>query len=56
MKKRRLQELIDGFDVHNISLGGPVFDTSKLDWLNGRYLREELARRSFSTRKCANGH
>lgn len=41
-EKTSLQELIDGFDVHNISLGGPVFDTSKLDWLNGRYLREEL--------------
>jgi glutamyl-tRNA synthetase len=41
-EKTALQDLIDGFDVNNISLGGPVFDTSKLDWLNGRYLREEL--------------
>jgi glutamyl-tRNA synthetase len=41
-EKTSLQALIDGFDVHNISLGGPVFDTSKLDWLNGRYMREEL--------------
>jgi glutamyl-tRNA synthetase len=41
-EKTSLQELIDGFDVHNISLGGPVFDTSKLDWLNGRYMREEI--------------
>jgi glutamyl-tRNA synthetase len=41
-EKTSLRQLIDGFDVHNISLGGPVFDTSKLDWLNGRYLREEL--------------
>jgi glutamyl-tRNA synthetase len=41
-EKTSLQELIDGFDVANISLGGPVFDTSKLDWLNGRYMREEL--------------
>lgn len=41
-EKTSLSALIDGFDVHNISLGGPVFDTSKLDWLNGRYLREEL--------------
>jgi glutamyl-tRNA synthetase len=41
-EKTSLHELIDGFDVHNISLGGPVFDTSKLDWLNGRYMREEM--------------
>lgn len=34
-EKTSLQTLIDEFDVHNISLGGPVFDTSKLDWLNG---------------------
>ena len=46
-EKTSLQDLIDGFDVHNISLGGPVFDTSKLDWLNGRYLREELSTAQF---------
>ncbi|MEQ1538404.1 MAG: glutamate--tRNA ligase [Sphingorhabdus sp.] len=46
-EKTSLQALIDGFDVHNISLGGPVFDTSKLDWLNGRYLREELTTQQF---------
>jgi glutamyl-tRNA synthetase len=46
-EKTSLQALIDGFDVHNISLGGPVFDTSKLDWLNGRYLREELDTEGF---------
>lgn len=46
-EKTSLQALIDGFDVHNISLGGPVFDTSKLDWLNGRYIREELSTGQF---------
>jgi glutamyl-tRNA synthetase len=46
-EKTSLQALIDGFDVHNISLGGPVFDTSKLDWLNGRYIREELSTEAF---------
>ncbi len=46
-EKTSLQALIDGFDVHNISLGGPVFDTPKLDWLNGRYLREELSTGQF---------
>lgn len=42
-----LDQLIAEFDVHNISLGGPVFDTSKLDWLNGRYLRETMDAKGF---------
>jgi glutamyl-tRNA synthetase len=46
-EKTSLQDLIDGFDVANISLGGPVFDTSKLDWLNGRYMREDLSTAQF---------
>jgi glutamyl-tRNA synthetase len=46
-EKTSLQALIDGFDVSNISLGGPVFDTSKLDWLNGRYLREDFTPAQF---------
>ena len=46
-EKTSMQELINGFDVAHISLGGPVFDTSKLDWLNGRYMREELSTEQF---------
>jgi glutamyl-tRNA synthetase len=42
-----LDELIAGFDVTNITLGGPVFDTSKLEWLNGRYLRETMDTAAF---------
>jgi glutamyl-tRNA synthetase len=42
-----LDELIAGFDVNNITLGGPVFDTSKLEWLNGRYLRESMDTGNF---------
>jgi glutamyl-tRNA synthetase len=34
-----LEELAQRFDSANISLGGPVFDVPKLDWLNGQYLR-----------------
>ncbi len=30
------------FGLDHISLGGPVFDVKKLDWLNARYLRETL--------------
>jgi len=36
----RLDELVERIDLRRIPLGGPVFDTAKLDWLNGQYLRE----------------
>lgn len=29
----------DAFDLSTLSLAGPVFDVSKLDWLNGKLLR-----------------
>jgi glutamyl-tRNA synthetase len=32
-------EMIEAFDLNRISLGGPVFDLKKLDWLNGQYIR-----------------
>jgi glutamyl-tRNA synthetase len=42
-------EFIDKFDPKDISTGGPVFDFTKLDWLNGEKIRklktEELADR-----------
>ena len=31
--------MIEHFDVKNIRLGGPVFDLTKLKWLNGEYIR-----------------
>ncbi len=34
-----LPALIERLDLAKISLGGPVFDIAKLDWLNGQYLR-----------------
>lgn len=38
-EKFNLDEMIQHFDVKNIRLGGPVFDLTKLRWLNGEYLR-----------------
>ena len=38
-----LDELIARFEVDHLSLGGPVFDFVKLDWLNGKRLRELTA-------------
>ena len=44
-----LDEMIEAFTFDRLSLGGPVFDLQKLDWLNGIYLRqlspEALAKR-----------
>ena len=33
-------EMIEAFDIKRISLGGPVFDFTKLNWLNGQYIRK----------------
>lgn len=44
------QQMIEHFDVKRISLGGPVFDPEKLDWLNGRYIREDLSPEQFLQR------
>src|ERR1700677_1267419 len=38
-EKVTLDEMIQHFDIKNIRLGGPVFDLTKLRWLNGEYLR-----------------
>lgn len=45
-----LDLLCEQFDLSHISLGGPVFDIAKLDWLNGRYLREGLSPHEFVQR------
>jgi len=45
-----LEDMINQFDISRVSLGGPVFDTEKLDWLNGRYLRENLSDDEFIQR------
>ena len=34
-----LPDMLAGFRFEKISLGGPVFDLTKLRWLNGEYLR-----------------
>lgn len=36
-----LDQFVKSFELEKIVLGGPVFDTKKLLWLNGRYLREQ---------------
>jgi len=39
-EKFTLQEMTDVFSWERISLGGPVFDLAKLNWLNEQYLHE----------------
>jgi glutamyl-tRNA synthetase len=38
-EKFTLDEMMQHFSIKNIRLGGPVFDLTKLKWLNGEYLR-----------------
>ena len=49
-EKFALAEMLAHFDLDKVRLGGPVFDIGKLDWLNGRWIREELDERAFADR------
>ncbi len=41
-EKFSLQQMLNHFDISRVSLGGPIFDVEKLNWLNGLWIREEL--------------
>ena len=41
-EKFSIAEMIEDFDIDRISLGGSVFDMQKLNWLSGKYIREDL--------------
>lgn len=49
-EKFSLREMLTAFTLDRISLGGPVFDVAKLDWLNGMWIREELDDDAFADR------
>lgn len=36
-----LAEFVEKFDLSRVSRAGPIFDTKKLDWLNGLYIRQK---------------
>ena len=38
-EKFTLEEMITCFDIQRVSLGGPIFDIEKLNWLNAEWLR-----------------
>jgi glutamyl-tRNA synthetase len=49
-EKFTLGEMIEQFDINRVSLGGPIFDTEKLSWLNGLWIREELTTEQLAER------
>jgi len=49
-EKFSLKEMVSEFDLKRVSLGGPIFDTEKLNWLNGHWIREDLSTEQFVDR------
>ncbi|MDG0968501.1 MAG: glutamate--tRNA ligase [Porticoccaceae bacterium] len=49
-EKFTFDEMLAVFDIQRVSLGGPVFDVEKLDWLNGLWIREELSDEQLADR------
>src|ERR1700722_2818335 len=47
-EKFTLADMVEHFDVKNIRLGGPVFDLTKLEWLNGEYIRALTPEKFYS--------
>ncbi|CAN7355273.1 glutamate--tRNA ligase [Pararhizobium sp. LjRoot255] len=45
-----MDQLAEKFDPANLSKAGAIFDIQKLDWLNGRWLREGLTEEEFAAR------
>ncbi|MFC3163936.1 glutamate--tRNA ligase [Ciceribacter thiooxidans] len=45
-----MDELAEKFDPENLSKAGAIFDVQKLDWLNGRWIREKLTPEDFLAR------
>jgi glutamyl-tRNA synthetase len=49
-EKFTLPEMVEDFELERIGLGGPVFDLTKLSWLNGRWIRENLDVEQYAER------
>jgi glutamyl-tRNA synthetase len=50
-----LDEMIASFEIDRVSLGGPIFDIEKLNWLNGEWLRHGLSEQEALRRLMAWG-
>ena len=49
-EKFDLETMVSNFNLDKVSLGGPVFDIEKLNWLNGLWIRENLDEQQFAAR------
>ncbi len=49
-EKFTLDDMQAVFDIDRVSLGGPIFDLEKLDWLNGLWIRESLSDHALAER------
>ncbi len=49
-EKFSLEDMMANFDIKRVSLGGPIFDLEKLNWLNGLWIREDLSVDALATR------
>jgi glutamyl-tRNA synthetase len=49
-EKFSLDEMLEHFDIQRVSLGGPIFDVEKLNWLNGLWIREDLSQQQLAER------
>ena len=49
-EKFSLEDMLRVFDISRMSLGAPIFDLEKLDWLNGCWIRENLTDDQFLDR------
>ena len=49
-EKFSLEDMQAVFDIQRVSLGGPIFDVEKLNWLNGLWIREELSDEQLAAR------
>ena len=52
-EKFTLRQMLDNFEIQRVSLGGPIFDVEKLNWLNGLWIRENLDERQLAQRLIA---
>jgi glutamyl-tRNA synthetase len=49
-EKFTLAEMQEHFDINRVSLGGPIFDVEKLNWLNSLWIRENLSLEQLAER------
>lgn len=52
-EKFSIDEMQAAFDISRVSLGGPIFDVEKLNWLNGSWIRENLDDQALAARLSA---